>query len=167
MNVHQPATITERNAGHALLHERLMVEIGGIGLVGVDLCHSSTMRGGIIAMRHRDKIVRAEAALWIHTGLTSVRLANTVDVMKKADPVDVVTIGGQQLTSLERTALDLLIKDPESGIGYMGVLIRAGARLEKIKERAHALSLAGILRARSILNQLPANFAQIPPAQNP
>ncbi len=158
LHIFEPANLAERNAGHLLAREGLMVDIGGVGLVGVDLCRSPAARGRILSLKVPTKILHSESALWVHTGLHTPALSQGLNVSREITPGDVVVIGGLKITSLERTALDLLIRDEESGIEYMCALIRAGTSVDKIYALATERSLSGIVHVRTILKQLPPDF---------
>lgn len=163
----QPHTLADRHAGHTLSREGLMVEIAGIGFVGTDLCRTPEARGHLLAMRYSGKVLRRESALWVHTGVPSPAFAAEIDVAKSDKRRGVVVIGGQAVTTLERTAIELLIASPETGIGYMCELIRAGTTVAKIEAYARRLSLAGIIQTREILHQLPRDLGVISQAPSP
>lgn len=156
--VFEPDSVSDWHGGYSCVKDGLMVELGTVGFVGVDLCRSPAERGSVLAMKYSEKILDREAALWIHTGLHTLPLTRKISVARSICADDVVVRGGQKLTNIERTAIDLLIDGEEHGIEYLCALIRAGSNVAAVERLARQRSLAGIVRVRKILRQLPRNL---------
>lgn len=161
LHVFHPQSLADWHSGHCLVREGLMVELGTIGFVGVDLCRSPADRGRILAMQYSDKVLHRESALWVHTGFHTSVLTTRIDVARDVPAADVVVIGGQQTTTLERTALDLLINRENHAVQYMCELVRAGTSVDAIEKLANQRSLGGVVGARSILKQLPRDLGSL------
>ncbi|MFP7696062.1 hypothetical protein [Trueperella sp. LYQ143] len=170
LHVLRPQDISTQHLAGTLVSEGLMIEVGDIGYVGVDLCRTPAGRARLLALRLPGAIFIRDSALWIHTGwhtssfATGQHVAHTASTLR-AD--EIITVGGQQVTCLERTAIDLLIHDEESGLGYLCLLIRAGARLSDVTQHAEQIHIHGIRRVRRLLNQLPPDLGLLGDSSNP
>lgn len=164
LHVFEPVSLADWHGGRCLAREGLMVELGTIGFVGIDLTRSPADRGRILAMQYSDGVLHRESALWVHTGLHTPPLAKQIDIAREVPREDLVVIGGQQVTSLERTALDLLIHREDHAIEYICALVRAGTSVGDIEKLATRRSLGRIVRARAILSQLPRDLGVARPS---
>ncbi|WP_353066895.1 hypothetical protein [Arcanobacterium hippocoleae] len=115
----------------------------------------------------REDVLIQASALWLHTGYTHANMLRKVDVaatnrhqkkntIRRIIPNNHLTrIADVKVTSLERTAIDLLLSDLELGICAIPKLIRCGTNIAKIhsfSENMHGKQ--GIGKVRSVLTQL-------------
>ncbi|MDD7465828.1 MAG: hypothetical protein PUK59_06310 [Actinomycetaceae bacterium] len=133
-------------------------------------CDSATMRGYVMScITTRTSVVTHETALWIHTGRTTLALERGLSIADSSNnthgrshrsfvaAADTVSCGSQILTTPERTAVDLLLRDIPTGISYLLEIARAypQLRLAAVQKCAYAMSsVRGIRRVRDVLTQL-------------
>ncbi|MCI7305009.1 MAG: hypothetical protein MR522_01895 [Trueperella sp.] len=162
LHIYQPTTLAQRNEARTLAGAGLMIDIGEIGYVGVDLCKTATSRARLLAMRKPGKVFVRESALFVHTGWHTPQLQTRVDAVAPAAiaGTDLADVGGQLVTTLERTAIDLMISHEDAGVELLCLLVRAGTCVQAIERRAYQLQLHGIARVREILTQLPRDLGQ-------
>lgn len=165
---HLPHNPQEENSLRSLQSQNLMVPLGKLGWVGLDLCRDTQSRARIVSLAAEPDSVAIEGtALWIYTGIHTLSLESSLSfarrhrrasasVRRRFDDVDICVMSGLTITTPERTAIDLLRKDAESGLGHLFALIRSGANFASISARAKELyGVPGMQRARKILRQLP------------
>ena len=139
-------------------------------IVPREWCTTAPMRGYVISAFSRDgAVATAETALWIHTGRTSMQLQRKLDFAytdssaprgaprAQFPPSHLTRIGSQTLTTAERTAIDLMAKDPATGVQYALELVRScpDCTLESIIECSYEVrSKRNIEKVRAIFHQL-------------
>ena len=165
------------NPAHSLESQQLAILLGGLGWVGRDLCRTVQQRALLISHAARTKdIATKHTALWVHTGITTLQLSREQSFFGADDarpdgqrshsaapipPVDLVRIGRLTLTTPERTALDLMATDIETGMGAALALIRSGVSLHALRSRADALRrITGMKRVRQVLAQIPDSIVE-------
>ncbi len=127
--------------------------------------HSPATR--ILAVREFIKpqqCIIAQTALWIYTGyyckttFLPLRLANihanasSSVKRRRYSTTEVQNIAGSIITTPERTALDLLLADIPSGIGYLCKLLRSGADFSQVLQQAQ--NLRGVKSSAQVVNVL-------------
>ncbi|QOR48564.1 hypothetical protein INS90_04730 [Trueperella pecoris] len=159
----EPRSLAERHEARSLVREGLMIDIGGIGYIGVDLCRTAADRARLLALSTPGMVFVRETALFIHTGWHTPYLQDGIDTLAKdvLPAGDVVIVGSQLVTSLERTAIDLLTAREDKGIELLCLLVRAGTSVDRIAKRAQELRIHGIVRVREILRQLPHDLGVV------
>ncbi|MGV9182699.1 hypothetical protein [Arcanobacterium canis] len=151
----------------SLSHEGLVVQVGELGLVGIDLVRTVHSRARIISLAHSGSIAFGYTALWIHTGNQAGMVRTKLETSlpdsqcvkrKKYSEKDLQKIGSIMVTTPERTLLDLLLHNTADALANVYSLVRAGCDLDAVARRAGELeSLHGIGQARIIARQLPAS----------
>ena len=147
------------------------VRLAGDKAVAHQWCMTAAMRAYAIAqLNPGDFTATHETALWIHTGIatpalerslhfahpTSSRIAGAARMFVPRDHT--MSIAGQKLTTPERTAVDLLLANVETGITYLRELILhcPGTTLET------TLSCARTVRSKKDIGQVRSILAQLP-----
>ncbi|MCM3906555.1 MULTISPECIES: hypothetical protein [Trueperella] len=161
LHIYQPQSLAEHHEARTLAGAGLMIDIGDIGYVGVDLCKTPESRAQLLAMRKPGKAFVRESALFIHTGWHTPQLQEQVDAVPASSMpgTDLTEVGGKFVTTLERTAIDLMA-NREDSVELLCLLVRAGTSVAAIEQRAYQLSTHGITRVREILTQLPRELGQ-------
>ncbi|MFC5370063.1 hypothetical protein [Arcanobacterium bovis] len=138
----------------------------------LNYCITPTLRAyAHQSITHEGDILSARSALWIHTGIapvTLVRGPRTVRLdskyrntgpRRRIQSHNILKLGNVFVTDCDRTAVDLLLEDLESGIGYLPSLLRAGARYERMLDCLERIrSVAGKKRVQAVLSQLPSDI---------
>lgn len=159
----QPHDLSARHEIQSLIHERLVVQVGG-NYIGADLCQDAPSRARIVSLGHPSKIAVGTCALWIHTGEVRGTAAEQLSVVVPNTPSterrqylesDLVTYGNLRVTTPERTVIDLLLDDIEKGIECALILFAQGVDPRAVARRAHTLThLHGLRDVRTLLDQL-------------
>ena len=124
-------------------------------------------------------VASGPTALWIYTGLVTAPFQRGLELSRNdarrsrgaqrlfINSSDINEIGGMLLTTPERTAIDLLIKDLASGTEYMMALIRAGADLTKIRNYTYrSIRRRGLPQVRDFLDQFQRVYESLPAVTN-
>ncbi|WP_216381616.1 hypothetical protein [Arcanobacterium phocae] len=170
--ISSPNNLFERHQCEVLSNEGCLTQLANIGWVACDQMSTVAQRIGILhAIYGPDIIVSHVGAYWVHTGKTTTELSRSLHVYrtgkqrrgklpkKRFPEQDLVTIKSVMVTSLERTAVDLLQHDLATGIEALLNLLRQGASYETIVCRAHHLQrVPGMKRVRELLCQLPPDI---------
>ncbi|WP_406714375.1 hypothetical protein QEU98_08455 [Trueperella pyogenes] len=169
LHIFQPDTLATHHMARALANDGLMIDIGDIGYVGIDLCRTPEDRARLLALRLPQRVFVRESALFIYTGWHTPELQDHLDSLapESVPGTDLAEVGGQLVTTLERTAIDLMVSREEQGIELLCLLIRAGTNVAQIERRARHLHIHGIVRVREILSQLPRGLGAVPASQTP
>ncbi|WP_216409283.1 hypothetical protein [Arcanobacterium phocae] len=167
-----PNNLFERHQCEVLSNEGCLTQLANIGWVACDQIATVAQRIGILnAIYGTDIIVSHVGAYWVYTGKTTNELSRSLHVYrstnqrqgrlprKKFPEQDLVTIKCVTVTSLERTAIDLLQHDLATGIEALLNLLRQGASYEKIISRVQQLKrVPGMKQVRALLCQLPSDI---------
>lgn len=138
----------------------------------LEYCSSAQFRASAYkSLIHPGDILTQYSALWIHTGLVTPQLAQGPFVVRRDSrhrtscsrrkiPVyHTVTLAGVELMSVDRTVVELLVADLESGISNLPKLVRAGATYDGVENVAKEIhSVPGKRRLQAILRQLPRDI---------
>ena len=146
------------------------VRLAGDKAVAHQWCTTPSMRAyAIKQLNSGDFTATHETALWIHTGIASLALERTLHFAQPTSSriaganrmfvpdQHTMSIAEQKLTTPERTAVDLLLADIETGITYLRELIAhcPSMTLSSTLDCAHTVrSKKDIGRVRCILEQL-------------
>lgn len=140
-------------------------------IVPQEWCAMPQMRGYVMSeLRPYPSVIAThESALWIHTGIATLALERALSFAHLHDSQKagarresiprnhIMQIGSQHVTTPERTAVDLLTANTDSGVAYLASLLRAFPRLslDAVQECAWQIrSKKHIGRVRQLLDQL-------------
>lgn len=150
------------------LRQELLPFPGGI-FVPRALCASAQSRAWILSgLSSPQAVAYRYTALWLHTGHVTSAFERGLEFIyphqhkhhgeyQPSLPALTITqtnhIG---VTTLERTAIDVLLADLRTGTEHMCALVRAGTSVRKIRLLAHQTPhVTGIKRVRDYLDALP------------
>ncbi|WP_297566493.1 hypothetical protein [uncultured Arcanobacterium sp.] len=143
------------------------IELGEACFTPAVFTFSPPLRGYIISrLTTEGDIAGMHSAFWIHTGISTPALARELNISRQDEKrrrpqsrrrfpaAHIERIGGQLLTTKERTAIDLLRVDLIAGSEKISALLEAGSSLEAIYACSKEIRGAtGIRQARKAVAQ--------------
>ncbi len=165
--VYKATTLAQRNEFQLL--QEYYYELAENYFVQKDFAHNPQMRGyALSSILSPGDIAVTHTAYWLYTGKISPPLKQkyyiarqdarhkAAGIRRRFQSQDLQIIGGQQITSLERTALDLLLLDLETGMDYLWELLPVGTSIKQIY--TYSKNRKG-LNNMQIINQVLAQLA--------
>lgn len=147
------------------------VRLAGDTAVAHQWCMTPNMRAyAIKQLNPGDFTATHETALWIHTGIATLALERTLQFAQPTSSriagarrmfvpdEHIMRIAGQQLTTPERTAVDLLLANIETGITYLRELISHCPSMTL----STTLNCACTVRSKKDIGRVRRILAQIP-----
>lgn len=158
----------------SLGNEGNLIELGGLGWIPADYVATIEQRARIVnALCGSDIVITHVGAYWIYTGIPTVELSRSLHIRNSSmtsakrhprnniPPEDIAIICSTQLTTKERTIIDLLRDDLAIGMEALCLLMRSGASFDHVLHIAQRLkNNPGMRNVRELLYQLPTDVIE-------